>query len=193
MKSDYLIWASAEIEYACRLHQFFGLDDPQELNEGVPFAEHFPCDAKFTMDLDFPYNVLLTDNLVNTDLLIVASSKIKTFLEKRSITKVEYLPVTILNHKQRAINEEYFIIHPIDPVDCLDMEKCGPVWSSIDPSAIESIERLVLDAKKIDQLREIFRPKFFYDVTIVKRELAATMDKEGFTNNLWIELEDYSC
>jgi hypothetical protein len=173
------------------LHQLIGLDDPEELNEGVTMADRFPGDATFTMHPDFPYNLILTDSLRNTDFLIVASSRLRDFLEKRAILKVEYLPVTIINHKRRAVKDTYYIIHPVDHVDCLDLEKCGVAWSPIDSSVIDSMEQLVLDPDRIDQSRGIFRPKFFPDVTLIKRELALAMDMEGFTGNVWIEPEDY--
>jgi hypothetical protein len=133
----------------------------------------------------------MTDNLINTRTLIVASLKLKNFLETRQLPKVEYLPITILDHKGRPASRDYFIIHPIEPVDCLDVSQCGAQRSSIDPETIQWLDRLVIDEGKIDPSRDMFRLKFFYDVILVRRELAAAIDAEGLTGIRWIELSDY--
>jgi len=143
------------------------------------------------MDLNYPRDTLLVDNLGNIDLLIVVSSKFKAFLESRNLKKVEYLPVTINNHKGRVASKDYYIIHPVEPVDCLDLEGSGAEMDFIAKSEVSSVERVVLDDTRIDYERELFKPSSFYEVTLVKRELAQAIDKMGFTGVRWLEMEDY--
>lgn len=191
MQSNFVIWALRDVPNACCLDELIGVDDVWELREGVPRAVTFPRNAVYTMDQDFPHDTLLTDNLINTRTLIVASLKLKKFLETRQMQQVEYLPITILDHKGKPASHDYFIIHPINPVDCLDTGQCGAQWSSIDKETIQWLDRLVIDEGKIDPAREIFRLKFFYDVILVSRALAEAIDAEGFTGIRWIELGDY--
>src|SRR5438552_3993429 len=120
MRSNYVVWDTKVIPNACVLQDLVRVEKDYQLRKGVPLASTFPEDAAFTMDPDFPDNTVLTDNLLNTNMMIVASMRLKMFLERQSLRKVEYLPVTIINHKGKPASREYFIVHPIDPVECLD-------------------------------------------------------------------------
>ena len=191
MRSAYLIWAHKDVPNACALSGLLGVDKQYELLMGIQRQATFPNDAMFRMNPDFPHDTLLTDSLLNTDMMIVVSLRLKEYLHARELKNVEYLPVTILNHKQKAASRDYFIIHPIEPVDCLDIEKCVPMRSRIDPETIMMIKRLVIDEHRVDPEREFFRPKFYPRITMVRRELAEAIDGEGFTGIRWVELEDY--
>lgn len=199
MKLNYVIWNKKRVENAVMLKSLEGVEDEWELNEGVPRAATFPADARFQMNLELPYNTILTDNLGNIDMLIVASRRLKEFMEGWHLEKVEYLSVTIIDHKGKPIEEDYFIIHPIDPVPCLDIEKCGARWSSLDKESISYIKRMVIDESLIDTAtqsitvdRTLFRPKHFEDITLVRRDLAEAIDKGGFTGVKWREIDEYS-
>lgn len=180
------------------LEKLEGVEKKWELNEGVSRAASFPTDAFFHMHRDRPYDTLLTDNLKNINMLIVGSGRLKEFLEKRRVEKVEYLPVTILDHKDKPIRSNYFIIHPIDPVACLDIDRCGATWDELDEDDIESVQRIVIDASMIDEERQVikierklFRPRHFYRITLIRRDLAEAIDAEGFTGIRWVEMDDY--
>jgi hypothetical protein len=191
MANDFLVWDSAVVPNACCLSQLINVEDQFELPKGVPRAASFPTDAAFTMDADFPHDTLLTDNLVNTDRLIVASPRLKAFLESQALSNVEFLPVTILDHKGRAASRDYCIVHPIDLVDCVDVQQSDLEWSIIDPSSIDTVTRLVIDETRLDPRVALFRPKPFYDVVLARRPLAEAIDAQGFSGIRWIELSSY--
>ena len=191
MKANYLIWDSKVVPNACVLKELVGVEQPSRLRKGVPVAAGFPEGAAFTMDPDFPDATLLTDNLINTDNLIVASSRLKTFLESRAPGRVEYLPVAIIDHRGKPASREYHIIHPVDPVDCLDLEKCEPTWSAIDKTKIKRLKRLVIDETKVGRDRGLFKPQSFYNIILTRRDLAEALDREGFTGLRWIEPESF--
>ena len=107
-----------------------------ELYEGVPRATGFPADALFRMSHDHPKNMGLTDNLMNVGTLLVASLALKRFFEARPLKNVEYLPVTIVNHKERVASRDYFIVHPVVPQDCLDIQASGSTYSTLVPTDI---------------------------------------------------------
>jgi hypothetical protein len=191
MKSNYLVWDSKTVPNVCSLSDFKGVDDDYALTKGVSQAGGFPPDAAFTMDPDFPNHTLLADNLINLNCMIVASKRLKEFLEMQNLAKVEYLPVKIIDHKGRPVSPEYFIIHPIEPVDCLDVARCEPTWSRIDKSAINRVKRLCLNEEKVGAQRLLFKPHSFFNVVLVHRNLAQAINSQGFSGISWIELENF--
>lgn len=190
-KSNYVIWENKMVANSCVLDQLHGMDEEHKFREGVSLAETFPENAFYTMDPDFKNNTLMTDCMFNTDELIVASRAVRNFLERQGVKKVEYLPVKILNHKRKAVKEEYFIVHPVDNVDCLNVERCGATWSEMLEGQIDKVERLVLDEAKIGPERVLFRCRQFYLVTLVRRDLAEAIAREAFSGMRWVELEKY--
>jgi hypothetical protein len=191
IKSDFVIWGSEPVKNACVLYSLDGVEDTFELSDGVSRAANFGDSATYTMDPNFPNDTILVDHLFNTDFRIVGSLRLKEFLDSRHVTKVEYLPVTILNHKNKPASKDYFIIHPIEPVECLDAEKSGARWSRIDKTRIDKVERLVVDEEKIDPDRVLFRAKAFHRVILTRRNLAEAITAAGFTGIKWIELTNY--
>jgi len=191
-QSQYLILAHDQnCVDACVLDELKGIECEWELHEGVSQIAKFPKGVTFTMHPDYPYNTVLTDSLRNTDLVFVASLRLKDFLEARALSDVEYLRVTVIDHKCRTASRNFYIIHPINPVDCLDIDKCEVKWSKIDSKDISSLRHLVLDESKLNPQRALFRPKYFCQVILVERNLAESIDREGFTGIRWIELKDY--
>ncbi len=191
IKSDFVIWGSEAVKNACVLYSLDGVEDTFELSDGVSRAANFGDNATYTMDPNFPNDTILVDNLFNTDFRIVGSLRLKEFLESRHLPNVEYLRVTILNHKSKTASKDYYIVHPIEPAECLDAEKSGVRWSRIDKTRIDKVARLVIDEEKIDPDRVLFRPKSFHRVILTRRNLAESITAAGFTGIKWIELKDY--
>ncbi|HLU46458.1 MAG TPA: DUF1629 domain-containing protein [Planctomycetota bacterium] len=189
--SDLLIWWPKNVRHAASLEPLEGFEDTFDLLDGVPCAKRFPDDALFRMDPELPDDTLLTDNLVNKDRLLVVSEKMKGLLERLKIKKVEYLPVAILDHRDRPVREKYFIAHPVDPVDALDVDASDVEWSLIDDSLIDDVGTLVLDEEQLDPKRQLFRLKSFSRLILVHRAVAEAIDKEGLTGVRWVELSDY--
>lgn len=190
MKASYTIWSAGGVAYECTLGDLKGVDDQYGLNVGVARAASFPGGASFSMRPDNPHDLLLTDSLVNTDFVLVVSPRLQRFLEARGVESVEYLPVAIFDHKKKLAGE-YFIVHPINPVDCLDVPACGATFWSVDPDNIMDVERLVIDVSKIPSTRELFRPASFFEVFLVRQELAEEIDAAGFTGITWIDIDGY--
>lgn len=193
MLSNYVIWASFldDGKHYGVLEELDNVDDDFELKKGIPRAFTFPDDAEYSMDPAYPKNVVLADNLYNIDRLIVGSVDLKKFLEERQLANVEYLPVSILDHKNCVASRDYFLIHPIHPQDCLDVEASGVTWSDFLDDEIDEIERLVIDESAIPPEIHLFRLKSFLDPILVRRDIADAIIDEGFTGIRWIELEKY--
>lgn len=189
---DYVFWNTRVIENVCHLAELKGVERRWELSEGIPRAANFTGDATLSMDDRYPYNMLLADNLLNKNDLIVVSGRLKRFIETRAVPDVEYLPVTILDHKGRVAEKDYFVVHPVNPLDCLDLANSEPRWSAIDTTRIKELKKFVLDESRLDPRRKLFRPKGFNLVTLVSRDLAAEIDAEKFVGVQWLDLSRFA-
>jgi hypothetical protein len=157
MPSNFVIWKYKSVDGACVLQDLRGLDQTFRLNNGTPLAQEFPGDVSLHMNPDFPDDLLLVDNLLNSDMIIVASARLKACIEASKVEKVEYLPVSIIDHKGRVVSSEYFIVHPVEPVECIDENLSEYRVKRSDPDSIRSFKTLVLDEARIPANRALFR------------------------------------
>jgi hypothetical protein len=192
MKQKIVIWTNKVVPNACSLYKLEGVEDDYELKKGVSRLLSFPEKAVYNMHPDRPTNTLLTDNLFNTASLIVGSRRLRDLFERHAVPAVEYLPVTILNHKGKALGKEYYIINPVGLVDCIDVQKSKIKWDPMDEFMIEEVSRLVIDEAKVEPDRIVFRPKGYHWIVLVRREFAATVATEGITGVQWVELDEFS-
>lgn len=189
--SNYVIWEQDMVEGACALSGMTGFDDDWKLLYGEPVADEFPSKARFSMNPDYANDVALTDSLYNIEMLIVASQALRDLIEGEQPAKVEYVPVPIYNHKKRAVKEAYFIVHPIEPLDCLVLDACKPTYGKIQKTEIDRVKKLVIDEARIPADRLLFRPKGFARVILTHRRLADKIDAAGLTGIRWVELANY--
>lgn len=193
MNSNYVIWTHYldKKKNHCVLEDLDNVDDDFELKKGVPRLNGFPDNAVYNFDPEYPKNIVLSDNLFNINRLIVASKSLKEFIESKNPKNVEFLPVSIINHKGRVADKDFFIIHPIHPQDCLNVKASGGVWSDFIDDEIDEVDRLVIDEDVVDPEVLLFRVKFFYDPIFVRRELADEISAKGFSGVRWIELDQF--
>jgi len=187
---DYVVWQFEEVPHGLVLDRLQGVQQTSDLRIGVPRAESFPSDAVFSADPDFPNNLVMADAFNNTDALVVVSQRLKEFIDSFHPPHVEFLPITILNHKSKPAGN-YFIVHPVDPVDALDAAQSGAEFSVLIDTWVESVQKLVLDEAKIDPARLLFKLKNYYDCVVVRRDLADAIGKQKFTGVKWTECEKY--
>jgi hypothetical protein len=185
MSGDFVVWEADTDGNYCALGALQGVDAVYEIKEGKSRAQGFPKDAKFEMDKRFPKDIALADGLYNSDRFVVVSARLKAFLDGEAPPFVEYLQVTIENHKGRAASRDYFIVHPVAIVDCIDMERSKLVWNSMDPGIIANYEKLVLLPDRIDPALLLFRPKHSKSLVVIRGSLAEKLEAGGFTG-LWL-------
>lgn len=190
--SNYVIWYNRQRNNECSLRDFVGLDNTFPLTAGMSLADSFPEDSSFAMDADEPTKIALTDSLSNTNRVIVASEALTDFFRKSAVPKVEYLPTKIIDHKNRVLEEKYFILHPIDSVDCLNLDGVKVEFSLILPDQINNLNRIVLFEDKIPPDRMFFRCLNFSKVILVKRSFADAISAAGFKGFKWRELSEYT-
>lgn len=189
--SSFVVWDHKQSRRDTTLRDFEGVDQTFPLMAGESLVATFPSDARFSMDSSTPKRKNLTDSPANTSMVIVGSLRLVDFLRELGVVDVEYLPVTILDHKHEPVAEPFFIVHPIRPVDCLDLEGAEPVYSSVLPGQINRVSRLRLHEDRVPGDKKIFRCQSFYRAILVRRDLAEAIVRAGMTGMEWVELEDY--
>lgn len=167
-----------------------GYEKPWRLRSGELLAEEFPENAFFRMDPNYPKNVKLADSLSNNGLALI-SQRFKDFLEARKLQNVEYIRVSIINHKGRVAGDDYYIANPYEAQDCLDLDKSEPTYNAIKKSKIMFVEELVIDSARVDPDVELFRVKDFGKPILVRQRLADAIDAESFTSVVWLPTDTY--
>lgn len=175
----------------CVLGYIENFEDDFMLTRGDSLAGAWPEDVSFRMDPDFPRQIALSDHLLNPENLIIASPALASFFKGVASLNLEYLPVTVYNHKGRVASDEYQIVHLINPQACIDTAASGVEWNSINPNWIDTVENLVIDESKIDPDVPLFRVKHLRDAIVIRDDLAEAIVDAGFTGIEFVEISEY--
>jgi len=188
MASKYVVWQYKNIDGMVSLGDLTNLPKTSRLLYGKPVADGYPSDVSMAMRADRPDDTVLTDSLLNTDSIIVASEKVVDVLRGKEIAKVEYLPVAIIDHRGKKVKTSYFIVHPLELVDeIVDGKASGGKTHPMDPGEFLTIKKLVLDEKKIPADRALFRAAQYPSPVIVRRDIAEALDAAGVVGPRWVE------
>ncbi|CAM3093189.1 imm11 family protein [Corallococcus soli] len=127
-----------------------------KLGDGVELhAGEYPQDAKIFMSDEEP-GIEFPDLVPNTVRLLIVSKRLKNGMEEVNRGPVQYLPLSIYNHKKRLASTDYFVVNPLGTVDVLDTSASKIEY--LDGKVVE-ITKYVLDPKKIAQAPDLFRIK----------------------------------
>jgi len=187
---NYLTWdADAQSNY-CVLKYLEGFPDDYKLMKGDSVAGEWPDDVRMRMNPTFKKQIKLSDNLLNPVNVIVASKSLCDFLRDKKVPNIEYLPVTILNHKGKVASKDYCIANLITTQDCIDTEQSEVTWNEINPHYISSMKRLVVNENKIAKNAMLFRAEHLKTLIFIRADFAATVTAAGFTNIKFWPLSD---
>lgn len=192
LEMSYLIWSADPSGNFCTLEAIRNFDNPFLLTDGTPLADGFPEDAAYHMNASFPKDVKLPDNVQNNNGIPIVSKRLKEFLEAQDLGDVEYLPVTIVNHKGRVASPDYFILNPLTVLDVIDFEQSEVRWSAVKPDVIASASELVIDESKVPDGVRMLRPKSFAGVVMVDDGLVEELEAEDFTGLLFETAEEFT-
>ena len=181
MNDSFFVWAAKIEPNAVVLVDMEGFDKSYELDVGVLQGDSFPSSVTLRMDSRKPSHTILLDSVKNTDGVVIISTVMKEVLDKQGLTDVEFLPVALIDHKGRELDDAYYIFHPVNNIDCLDLSNADPEWDDIDDSIIASVNRLVIDGTKLPDDKKYFRPAHYAARPIVAKALVDVILKEGFT------------
>ncbi len=139
-------------------------DPPQEISllssyimDGTPAITKYPTVVQALMS-DERGGRMLTDFIGNGELCLIVSLAAKTVMEQINRGPVEYLPLSILNHKGRLASADYFYVNPLGAYDCLDYAHSEIEYFE-DTQKVVDVDRYVLCPKKLEQVPDLFRIK----------------------------------
>ena len=182
MEHEYLVGRDFRGKGVCSLEILLGVDDPEELDQGFSRKKGWPDDARFEMDPNAPKDMKLEDFLQNGSSFCVVSTRFKELVEKEKPPRVEYLPVSIINHKGRKEKAQYWILHSTPMVkNAIDLKKTKAKRNNINPDVFSSVSNLTLDKKKIPPDLQLFRLEEFSLIALFRSDLAEKIQDAGMT------------
>ena len=168
-----------------------GLAKSFRLSKGVPLLNGFPPDVVFRMNPDFPDDRVLPDCADNVKDALLVSERLHRFLLRYELPKVEFLPVSIVDATGQIMSRTHVIVHPIEPVPCIDLQASAYVRSEIITDKLQDVTQLVLDPARVPADRPLFKAQGLTRAVFTTRELAEAVDREGFTGVAWTAIDAF--
>jgi hypothetical protein len=151
-------------------------------------SDILPKDARIYMDKE-NLGIQLSSLIGNTQQMVVVHKDVKDIIRKHcGDEKVEYLPVTLYDHRKRAHGQDYFVINPLGTFDCLDFEASTLHRMKDDPERILEVLNPVLDRKKMKNAPPLFRIDKSSTTYVLNFELAKELSEGDISNLLVREL-----
>lgn len=188
---DFFLWRSEYNEGVCVIKDP-PLDAPWELDEGKPRLAEFPEEMPCAMSSSFPKDLALVDNLYGSTLTVVSARLRDVLLANAPHHRIEFLPVQIVNHKGRSASKDYFVLHPLEIVDCIDQKKSGLEWNQITANLINGCRGLVLNHEAIPESLFIFRLKYWGENIVVRQDLADKLTSAGLSGLSFLPVLGYT-
>lgn len=154
--------------------------------KGIELSSKYPPDAKLYMEKKYP-GVKLPSYIGNTSGMLLVSRELRETIERHSAgAAIEYLPVTIIDHKRRQYSTDYTIVNPLGTFDCAD-DKASEIEYMGDK--VVFVHRLVLSTRKLKKAPQLFRPNVWPSKYLFGPDLVDDIRSRKFTNVLFDELE----
>ena len=90
--------------------------------QGERIGDKYPLDARVYLRDQYP-GLKLTDFISNTVSYLITSEPMMNVIKTHANLEIEYLPLSIYNHRKRLHAANYWIINPIGTTDCLDLSR----------------------------------------------------------------------
>ncbi|HVE86926.1 MAG TPA: DUF1629 domain-containing protein [Myxococcales bacterium] len=155
--------------------------DDWDWYSGEPLAKKFPKNATANFDDHYPDRRTLMDFLDNSMERVIASGKVKDILDGLKVKQIEWLPVTVKDHKGKALPDPYFVMNPLGGQDAIDMEKSDVIMDNLIEGDVSRIKKLVLNTKAIDKDAKVFRMNHRRHVILVDDEVHKAFKKAELT------------
>lgn len=188
---DTVIWTFSKAARAANLYALEGLEKSFRLSRGVPLLAGFPPRVAFRMNPDFPDDQVLPDCVDNVKDALLVSERLHRFLLGVGLPSVEFLPVSVLDPMGRVASDTHVIVHPVDPVPCIDLQASVYERSEFVADKLQDVSRLVLDPARVPADRPLFKAWGLTRAVFVHRELARAIDGEGFSGVGWLEIDRF--
>lgn len=158
------------------------------LSLGISLKSKWSLSAYFrTIDRN-PFDNFLPDCIAAYQLVV--SKKLKNYLEENAVDdRLEFLQVRIITHDDTI--ENYFILNPLDIIDCIDIDASGVDWNPICPEEIMGCDMLQIDESKIPEGKKLFRLKHWPKIKLISNNFAEQLIAYGFTGLVFEDTLEY--
>jgi hypothetical protein len=164
-----------------------GIAEAWRLGEGERMGDRFPAQAAFPLSKEWK-GMRLTDFIPNKFSRLIVSERARRVLEGEP-NEVEWLPVSIIDKKDRVVASPYSIAHILGTVDCVDLKRSEYDRSKFAPDKFLVIRRLVLHSSKIPREASVFRIKQHPRTFIISMDLIEKFESAGLTGFSSLELD----
>lgn len=178
--TSFYVFLADQLPGICTLEEIENVERDYEASRGVARANDWPDDALMRMNRNQKKDVGLADVLFAPGHRVV-SKRLREAIEAAGEPTVEFLPITIMNHKDRVASRDYAVMNPLRIVDCIDVAASRVRWNAIDPSMISSVAALVLVPSAVPPAARVFRPKSWQSRVLIRKDLADELTAKGFT------------
>jgi hypothetical protein len=163
-----------------------------KLHDGEAVPPDFGQPIQFHMSDLLPDDIALSDNY-DVGGQIVVSGKLKAALDA-VVTgqEIQYLPASIINHKGRTASDDYFVLHPHDVCDCIDVKKSGVQWNPLNKRKIIGCKSLVLQPAAIPPALSLFRLKHWGSRIVATDAVATSLRGQRLVGLHFIDPAQYT-
>jgi len=164
-------------------------DEVWRLLKGEPAAEVWPADARIYLTgdedgLDFG------EFIANTENVIVAGRQFVKLIRKHCKgVPIEFLPISIYDHRKRLLTAEHVVVNPIGSCDCVDLERSDVLWGKGKTKKVLSVDDLVIDRKRGAEAPQLFRPEHARSTYVMRFELTKAIKDADLRNVVWTKLD----
>ena len=193
MKYFIMLYESKSINDGAILETYSNLPFPDYMfDKCVSLEEKIFGNIILEMDKDDPDSRVLYDMVDNIDQLPVVSEQFKEMLQHCDCGNVEFLPISIKNHRDKIEKEKYYIVNLIDSIDYIDKEKTTIKYSHMNESQIRTVKNLCLKLENIPENRDLFRADYYYNRYVVSEDLKNKIDDEEFEGMIFVPIEEFN-
>lgn len=157
------------------------------VSKGIRMDHRHPPDVVLTMGREHP-GLAIPDLVNNTLGLCVVSSRLKDLLERESRAQIEFLPISIMNHKGRIAASDYFLANVLDHHDCIDLSRSDVDQNNPKPGMLSGLHRLFVLEEKIPVEARFFRLKPMPEAIIIRDDLRALLDAAAITGVKYVAM-----
>jgi hypothetical protein len=183
---SYLLWSAHTEPGHCVLGSTL-IPGVEKLHHGETVPPDFAQPIAYPMNDLFPDDIALSDNYERAGQVIV-SKRLRAALEHELHGHhLQFLPVTILNHKGRVAAQDYFILHSHDMCDCIDLKASKVRFNPLDKKEIMRCEKLVINDDAVPDDLSLFRLERWGSNIIVRKPLADALLKHGFVGLSFVD------
>ncbi len=186
-------------EFGIRLEKYENYSDDRYFKKGLSldkFVSPLPekLTAKISKDTySSPSGKEVYDFINGRSSGLVVSKRAKELLEAEKGVNAEYVPLTIIDVKGKELEDEFFVVNPLERHEVIDLDKSTLKMSGIDKTQIAPSHDNRIAVKKAGTFDEfdLLIPEHLQSQLMMSADLINKIEEAGLTNLKVIEPSEY--